>query len=42
MDVGQLKSDEAQEILAELSSIKQINLLVSVDHIGVPRLWNDQ
>lgn len=42
MDVGQLKSDEAQEILADLSCIKQINFLVTVDHIGVPRLWNDQ
>jgi hypothetical protein len=41
MDIGPLKSDESQDLLAELATIPQISLIVSVDHIAVTRLWND-
>ena len=41
MDIGALKSEDCQEQLAELATVPQISMVVSVDHIGAPRLWND-
>ena len=41
MDIGPLKSDDSQDLLAELATIPQISLIISVDHIAVSRLWND-
>ena len=42
LDQGQLKSDETQEHLSELATIPQISMVISVDHIGAARMWNDQ
>ena len=41
MDIGVLKQDESQDLLSELAAIPQISLIVTVDHIGITRLWND-
>ena len=41
MDIGVLKQDESQDLLSELAAIPQISLIITVDHIGITRLWND-
>ena len=33
-------TDDAQEILAELASIKELQFIFSVDHVGANRVWN--
>ncbi len=40
MDMGQLVSEESQDLLAELATIPGFQLVVSVDHLAVGRLWN--
>lgn len=40
LDAGQLRSEENQDLLAELASTPYIHLIVSVDHMCSNRLWN--
>jgi hypothetical protein len=42
LDSGQLKEDGVQDLLAELASIQQIKMIVSLDHFASSRLWNNQ
>lgn len=41
MDAGQLKSEDSQDLLAELASAPFIHLIVTVDHLAANRLWNN-
>lgn len=41
MDIGPMKTDEAQDLLAELATIPQLSIICSMDHICSSRLWND-
>lgn len=41
MDAGSLKTEDVQTCLAELASIEQIQLIVTVDNIHSTRMWND-
>ena len=41
ISIGVLKQDESQDLLSELAAIPQISLIITVDHIGITRLWND-
>ena len=40
LDAGQLRSEENQDLLAELASTPYIHLIVSIDHMSSNRLWN--
>jgi origin recognition complex subunit 2 len=42
MDAGILKNPEYQSYLSELSEIKYITLIISVDHIKAGMLWSEQ
>jgi len=42
MDTGILKNPEYQSYLSELSEIKFITLIISVDHIKAGMLWSEQ
>ena len=42
LDAGQLRSEENQDLLAELASTPYIHLIVSIDHMSSNRLWNQQ
>ena len=42
LDAGQLRSEENQDLLAELASTPFIHLIVSVDNMNSNRLWNGQ
>lgn len=42
MDSANLKSEDAQDYIADLAAISQIKLIVTVDNIGANRIWNEQ
>ncbi len=42
MDVGQLKNTEWQNYLSEISELRRIALIVSLDHIKGATVWNEQ
>lgn len=41
LDAGQLKEDGVQDHLAELASISQVKMVISLDHFASSRLWNN-
>ena len=41
MDAGYLKNEDCQDYLSELASIPQVQMIISIDHMGASRLWND-
>lgn len=41
MDVGHLKNEEWQKYLSEISEVKRIGLIVSIDHIKGANIWNE-
>ena len=42
MDAGALRSEESQDMLAELASSPYITVVASVDHILSNRMWSTQ
>lgn len=42
MDMGDLRMAEYQKYISELSAIRGIQLIVSVDNIKAAVMWNDQ
>ena len=40
-DAGMLKSDDSQDLLAELASAPYLHLIVTVDHMCANRMWNN-
>ncbi|KAG5670486.1 hypothetical protein PVAND_000748 [Polypedilum vanderplanki] len=40
IDGTMLRNDKAQSVLSRLSSIKNIHMIASIDHINSPLLWN--
>ena len=42
LDAGQMRSEENQDLLADLASTPFIHLIVSVDNMNSNRLWNGQ
>ncbi|XP_070502762.1 origin recognition complex subunit 2 [Chironomus tepperi] len=41
LDGLMLRNDKAQSVLSRLASIKNIHMIVSIDHINAPLLWNN-
>lgn len=41
IDAGMLKSDDSQDLLAELASAPYVHLIVTMDHLCANRMWNN-
>ncbi|CRL05976.1 CLUMA_CG019072, isoform A [Clunio marinus] len=41
IDGSMLRNDKAQSVLSRLASIRNIHMIVSIDHINAPLLWNN-